>query len=70
MRIRVHWENLDIYENEQEREENHEDFELDDDSTPEEIEQAAREAVADHFAWSWWKIDEKGREIDESKTIH
>lgn len=34
MRIRVHWENLDVYENEHEGEENHEDFELDDDSTP------------------------------------
>ena len=34
MRIRVHWENLDVYENEQEREANHEDLELDDDASP------------------------------------
>ncbi len=66
MRIRVHWENLDVYENEQEREANHEDLELDDDASPEEIEQAVREVIADHFAWFWWKINEKGCEIDDS----
>lgn len=66
MRIRVHWENLDVYENKQEREANHEDLELDDDASPEEIEQAVREVIADHFAWSWWKINEKGCEIDDS----
>lgn len=66
MRIRVHWENLDVYENEQEREANHEDLELDDDASPEETEQAVREVIADHFAWFWWKINEKGCEIDDS----
>ena len=59
MRIRVHWENLDIYENEQEQEANHEDLVLDDDTSPEEIEQVAKEVINDHFVWSWWKIDEK-----------
>ena len=65
MRIRVHWENLDVYENEQEREANHEDLERDD-ASPEEIEQTVREVIADHFAWFWWKINEKGCEIDDS----
>lgn len=64
MKIRVHWENLDVYENEETRKANHEDLQLDDDSTPEEIEQAAKEVIADHFAYSWWKIDDKGREIE------
>lgn len=64
MRIRVHWENLDIYENEQEQEANHEDLMLDDDTSPEEIQQIAKEVINDHFAWSYWKIDEKGREIN------
>ena len=59
MRIRVHQENLDIYENEQEQEANHEDLVLDDDTSPEEIEQVAKEVINDHFAWSWQKIDEK-----------
>ena len=59
MRIRVHWENLDIYENEQEQEANHEDLVLDDDTSPEEIEQVAKVVINVHFAWSWWKIDEK-----------
>ena len=59
MKIRVYWENLDVYENEQEREANHEDLELDDDASPEEIEQVAKEVINDHFAWSLWKIDEK-----------
>lgn len=67
MRIRVHWENLDVYENEQEREANHEDLELDDDTSPDEIEEAAREVISDHIAWSWWKIDKKGHEIKEKK---
>ena len=65
MKIRVHWENLDVYENEQERESNHEDLELDDDASDKEIDQACREVLSDHIAWSWWKIDDKGREIDE-----
>lgn len=65
MKIRVHWENLDVYENEETREANHEDLEVDDDASTDEIEELAREVIADHFAWSWWKIDEKGREIDD-----
>ncbi len=65
MKIRVHWENLDVYENEQERESNHEDLELDDDASNEEIDQACREVLADHIAWSWWQIDDKGREIND-----
>ena len=56
MRIRVHWENLDIYENEQEQEANHEDLVLDDDTSPEEIEQVAKEVINDHFAWSCIKM--------------
>ena len=65
MKSRVYWENLDVYENEQEREANHEDLELDDDASDEEIDQACRGVLADHIAWSWWKIDENGCEIDD-----
>lgn len=36
--------------------ENYEDFEVDEDATPEEIQDEAEEIAFEHFKWSFWDV--------------
>ena len=51
-KIRVFWK----YQDEPNK---HEDFEVDDDVTSEEIEEKAEEIAFEHFRWSFWDITNK-----------
>ena len=52
--IRVQWEYPDFAY--QLGDENYEDFEVDEDATPEEIQDEAEEIAFEHFRWSFWDV--------------
>lgn len=52
--IRVQWEYPDFAYSL--GDENYEDFEVDDDATPEEIQDEAEEIAFEHFGWSFWDV--------------
>ena len=55
-KIRVAWEFPDFASHVDD--ENYEDFEVDDDTTKEEIDKEAEEIALEHFDWSWWEEHE------------
>ena len=54
-KIRVSWEYPDIYTRPDDPY-MHEDFEIDDDATPEEIQNEAKDIAFEHFGWSFWDV--------------
>ena len=54
-KIRVSWEYPDIYTRPDDPY-MHEDFEVDDDVTPEEIQNEAKDIAFEHFGWSFWDV--------------
>ena len=54
-KIRVSWEYPDIYTRPDDPY-MHEDFEVDDDATPEEIQNEAEDIAFEHFSWSFWDV--------------
>ena len=62
--IRVQWEYPDFEYSL--GDENYEDFEVDDDATPEEIQNEAKEIAFEHFDWSFWDVT-KEHEDEEIK---
>ena len=54
-KIRVSWEYPDIYTRPDDPN-MHEDFEVDDDATPEEIQNEAEDIAFEHFGWSFWDV--------------
>ena len=52
--IRVQWEYPDFAN--QLGDENYEYFEVDDDATPEEIQNEAEDIAFEHFSWSFWDV--------------
>lgn len=53
-KIRVAWEFPDFVSHVDD--ENYEDFEVDEDATPEEIQDEAEEIAFEHFKWSFWDV--------------
>ena len=54
-KIRVAWKYPDIYTRPDEHY-RYEDFEVDDDATPEEIQNEAEYIAFEHFRWSYWDV--------------
>ena len=63
--IRVKWEYPDFAN--QLGDENYEYFEVDDDATPEEIQNEAKEIAFEHFDWSFWDVT---KEHENENTAH
>ena len=53
-KIRVAWEYPDFASNLGDQ--NYEYFEVDDDATPEEIQNEAEDIAFEHFSWSFWDV--------------
>lgn len=64
--IRVEWEYPDFACDL--GDENYEDFEVDDDATPEEIQNEAKDIAFEHFDWSFWDVT-KEHEDEKSKVL-
>ena len=65
--IRVQWEYPDF--SYQLGNENYEDFEIDDDATPEEIQNEAEDIAFEHFSWSFWDVTKEHEMTDDIKEL-
>ena len=63
--IRVQWEYPDFAYSL--GDENYEGFEVDDDATPEEIQNEAKDIAFEHFDWSFWDVT---KERENENTAH
>ena len=67
-KIRVSWKYPDIYTRPYDPY-MHEYFEVDDDATPEEIQNEAEDIAFEHFSWSFWDVTKEHEMTDDIKEL-